>query len=460
MAEPSAQSVLQGYLQRKQFDLQNQVAQQQHDEAQAQLKELHEYHSGELEKQNAALDLQRIATSQAIKNAFMEHVASGLISPQGTPNYGIDTNVQSGYAPNMQDSQGMPIRQTSLNPSLFHESNSYDLSNVLPAYLGSKDLLSPSDSNVTINTPEQQARIKANTARIENQPSIEASNAIERGKVAANMPVHELASATTLTAKTQEDAAALERAKISANARIQAAKTQADARRYAANVNANSKSKIDPDELSDAATMSSLGLADLPMGANKLHVLSIQKASGLVPFEKKNGEQLNSINDLDGIFQDMRNLLPQLATTKVGGTVQGLISHIPISTDFRNSVNQINARLPQIVRNVEGVGNGRITMPEINASKLLLTGGNTQAQASSNIDKLERDVYGKIYSNILGSVPINQKISILQTHGMLDKFRKANVSIGGKSYPVITRMQDGNDGILDMNNKQYVEIKN
>lgn len=462
MAEPNAQGILQGYLNRKQIDQQMQIAQMQHDQAQKALEETASYHAGELERQNAALDLQRIMTSQAIKNAFMEHVSQGLVSPQGaTPNYSTDvnTNIQPSYSG--QDQSGLPIKQTNFNPSLspFHESNTYDLSSVLPEQLSK--FVSPADRNVTIPTQQQQARIKADTARIENQPQIEASNAIEKGKVEAQFPLKVFEAGAAQTLQNQKDAAAQKRAETSASARIQASDTMGAARRYAADVGANNKTKIDADELGSNAFMSAYGLGDLPTGANKIHVQAIQNKAGLVPFTRQDAAKLNGLNDLDGIFEDMRDAAKGLGTTTLGQVGTNLQAHLPWTTDLQNKMNQVLSRSPQIVRNVMGINNGRITNSEIQLGiKGMVNGKMNQAQALQNIDKLQRDTYSKIYSDILGSVPnVQQKIGILQTHGMLDKFRTATVNISGKEYPIVRQMEDGNDAILDTNTKQYVEIK-
>lgn len=462
-------SVLEGYLKALEVRNAHEHAQNLHDEAQKQLEELSKFHAaeikihqGESDRAQKDLELKTLLASQQMKNHFMEQVGSGLVTPQGgTPNYAVQDNLtrqqQEPLQSQPQDIQNLPQQGNRLQPALRQTSNTYDMAQQLPPEIAK--YLGPGDRNVTINTPQEQAIQKAGAARILNQPEIEAYIAKEQGKAAAEAPTKEAERGSREKIEAAKEGAANVMAQMSAAARLQAAEIAANSRKYAANLNAKKGSQVNADELADVASQATLGLGDLPSGANKIHVQSIIKQSGQVPFTAKESAALNATNDLDGVFSEMRSLVPQLAKTPAGATFYKGVSVLPISTDFRNQVSQIQARLPQVVRGVMGVGANRINLPEINASKLLVGAGNTQEQATQNIDKLERDVYGKIYSNLLGNIPVQQKIAILQTHGMLDKFRKATVDVGGKSVPVIKTMSDGNDAILDPQTKTYVEIQ-
>lgn len=401
--------------------------------------------------------MNRAKTANALKNTLIEHISSGMTRPPSNAQP-TDVNVQYGTDQN----SNLPPALNSVLPQAQGITSSGSSYNISPEDLaGFAKYLSPADRQINVASPEEIARQQANAAGQKTSAVTQAELPKTQLEIKSRQQIADEANQTRLQAA---QIAADQRTKTSAEqnaARKYAADLGYKGRVYAAQINSNGKSKVNEDELGNTATDVALGNADIPSGANGIHVQSILHQQNQVPFGKKNGgDKLDSLNDLDGIFQDMLDASKQLGTN-VGGQVIGAVKqHLPIMTDLKNKVGAIQARSPEVVRNVFGIGSGRITNAEINkASEALISGGMTQQQAQENIDKLRRDTYTKVYSDILGSMPTEQKVAVLSAHGGLDRWRGVNINYNGKTIPVIRKMANGREAMFNTNTGNYEGIE-
>lgn len=455
---------LQAYLQNQQEQNRLKLAQQGHDLAVKQLEEMHNYHQGELDRQMAELEHNKNVAAQTLKQHLMENIASGLQqAPENSQVTGFQQNFQEPSQTDFQtDESGGVQLPTGMPSSLSKSGNTFQLN---PEDLGGlAKSLSPADRQIAVSSPEQMAKYKAG-----------AVGATESAKVQAEMP--------KITAEIQgrKDVAAeanktrLEAARISAesransdSARRYAADVGADARKYAADHNAANKAKVNEEELGNQATDVSLGKADLPTGQNGIHVQSVLHQRGDAAFGKKNGgDRLDSLNNLDGIFEDMHaaaNMLPGQSSipgmTQGKQTLNALAQHMPWTTDLKNKIDAVKGRSPEIVRNVFGI-NQRMTQSEINnAIDTAVTAGMSKEQANQNIEKLRRDWYTKLYSDMMGAMPTRQKVAVLNEHGGLDRWRGANIDYRGHIVPVISKNpKTGSEGMFNINTGNYESIE-
>lgn len=459
---------LQAYLENIQAQNRQALAEKGHELATQQLEELHQYHQGELKRQQAELEHNKNVAAQTLKQHLMEHIASGIQQPpesaglnQPSVDYRISTYPTGGEQDQSQPQdqtsqvQNLPQTHTLVAPTnSTAQGYNYNLS---PEDLGGlASSLSPADRNISVASPERM-----------NQLAAQKTGAVETAKTQAELPKTQLEVGGRLTAA---QIAADQRAKTaqeSAAARRYAADISADARKYAADHNAANQSKVKADELGDAASNVALGDAELPSGANGIHIQSILKGRGEVPFGKKNGgDRLDSLNDMDGLVQDMHaaaNMLPDAGSQSLNAvqqTANKLISHLPWQTDIKNAMAAIKAKAPGIVRSVGGVGSGRVTNTEIMAQMdNLINAGMTKQQAEGKIAQFERDTYTKAYSDITGPMSTKQKVGVLAHHGGLDRWRSMSIMYNGRSIPVIRQMGNGHEAIFDTNSGSYKDIE-
>lgn len=449
------------YLRAVQLKQQHEQFQQQHDLAQKQLDELHAYHQGELDRQQKELEFNKATTAQTLKNHLIQQIASGVQQP---PENAQPTGVNVQYG--TDQNSNLPQSLNSVLPQAQGISSTGSQFQLSPEDLGGlASSLSPAERTLNVASPERMAQLGASAAG-------QKAGAVAGAQVAAEAPEKEAERTSRENIAQRQTDERLAAAELAANQRTKTAEetnatrkytadTNAAARRYAADVNANNKSKINDAELGDAANNVALGLSDLPPGVNGIHVQSILKQQGQVPFGKKTGgDKIDGLNDLDGIFQDMSDASKQLGTGLGGQIVGGIKQHLPITTDLKNKINAIDARSPEVVRNVFGIGSGRITNTEINkATQALLSGTMTQEQAQENINKLRRDTYTKVYSDILGPLSTQQKIAVLSQHGGLDRWRGVEINYKGQNIPVIRKMSNGREAMFNANTGQYEGIE-
>jgi hypothetical protein len=459
---------LQAYLENTQAQHRQELAEKAHELATKQLEETHQYHQAELKRQQAELDFNKNVAAQTLKQHLMEHIASGIQQPPesaglNNPSVGYDVSqTQTGPQPGEEPTiQNLPQTHTMVGPtSAQSQGYNYTLS---PEDLGGlAGSLSRADRQISVASPERM-----------NELAAQKTGAVKGAEVQAEMPKMELEVGGRLTAA---QIAAQQRAKTAEDTNVTrkyVADTNAAARKYAADMNAGNKTKVNEQELGDTANNVATGNADLPTGANGIHVQSILRQNGQVPLGKKNGgDRLDALNDLDGLVNDMNtaaNMLPDSGssvTNAVQQTGNKLISHLPWQTDLKNNMASVKAKAPGIVRAIGGVGSGRVTNVEIQAQMdNLINAGMNKQQALGKIAQFERDTYTKAYSDILGAAPTKQKIAALAAHGGLDRWRNVRIAVRDPrtgqttETPVIKKMPNNREAIWDTNSNQYKDIE-
>lgn len=454
---------LQTYLQNMQVQHQQEQAEKAHELAVNQLEELHQYHQGELKRQQAELDHNKNVAGMTLKQHLMENLASGLQQP---PDNSQVTGFQANYDQPSVDSGGN--LGTGIPTSLSKTGNSYQLS---PEDLGGlASGLSPADRQINVASPEKMAQLAA-----------QRTSATEGAKVAAEEPVRASQRTIAETRANATEQAATTRAQTaqsiaeSKNAALIDRMSHIDAtRKYVADHNFGST--VDEGELSNYVDKVANGEADLKdiPAKFRVHAQAVLGNQGKAEFSKAKGDQLNSLNDMDGLIQDMHTAANMLPDSNIPGVNQlqqfgnkNIIGHLPWQTDLTNAMAAVSAKAPGIVRSIGGVGSGRVTNVEIQQKlKDMVNAGMTKTQAEGKIAQFERDTYTKAYSDILGSIPsAQQKLSILSKHGGLDRWRNMKIRVrdpqSGQPVetPVIKKMPNGHEAIWDTNNNQYKDIE-
>lgn len=454
---------LQAYLENIQAQNRQALAEKGHELAVKQLEELHNYHKGELERQQAELEHRKNVAALTLKQHLIENIGSGLQQPpesaglnQPSVDYGT-SQYQTGGEEQQPDIQNLPQTHTLVGPT-GAQSQGYNY-NLSPEDLGGlASSLSPADRQVSVASPEHLAQLGATAAGQKTSAEVAAK---EPERAARQKEAETRASATEQSATTR--ALAQKDVAETRNAGLIDRMSHIDAtRKYAVDHNL---SQVNQDELSGQAEDASTGIGDLPKGPNGIHTEAIIRQQGKVPFQKADGAKIDSLNEFDGLVQDMQtaaNMLPDTTPGVQQAEQFGnkLISKLPWQTDLKNNMASIKAKAPGIVRGIGGVGSGRVTNQEIAAQMdNLINAGMSKQQALGKIAQFQRDIYTKAYSDIMGPIPTKQKVAIMAKHGGLDRWRNFQVSYKGQQIPVIKKMSDGHEAMFDPNKGSYEDIE-
>lgn len=461
-----ARGMLGDYLRAVQLKQQHEQFQQQHDLAQQQLDLAAKIHQRELDRMQQEFELNKTKTAQTLQQHLIDQLAQGIRRP---PENAQPTGVDVQY--------GQPS-QSNLPP---------ELSSILPQaqgitstgsqfQLGENDLgglagsLSPADRTINFRSPEEAARQAAAAAG-------QKTSAEETGRLPGQLAIEQTrANARETTAR------------IAAEQRAQAAEDRNALQRYQfEHINATQQYKVDhpfgtgelgdTGALADAANMGSVGTGDLASPSSKMGLAQreILARQNKVEFGSKKGAALDSLSDLDGLVTDMKdaaNALPDSGNPTLDAAqaaTNALKTKLtPWQTDLENKMNAVKAKAPQTLRGLQGVT--RINLPEISTQVgNTVSARMTKKEALGNIDRFQRDIYTKAYSDLMGGVSNpGQRVAILAQHGGLQKWRGVNISIPPARNPqtgqIVDRVPviqnfDGHDHLWNPSKGTYDDIE-
>lgn len=447
------------YLRAVQLKQQHEQFQQQHDLAQKQLDELTKFHQGEIDRMQAEMEHNRAVTAQTLRQHMVENIVKGYEQPpESAQPTGFQQNFQQPSSSDFQTDQSGNVQlPTGIPSSLSKTGSQFQLPET--ALGGFAKYLSPQDRTINVSTPEHLAAQAATAAGQKTAAEETAKAPFELAKTRELVGGRETVAriAAEQRAKTAEDR----------NAALLDRMNHIDAtRKYVADHKIGDT--IDEGELGNYVEQLRNGTADIKDLPQKfrLHANTLATRDGGVVLGTDRGKQLDALNDFDGLIQDMHTAANMLPDTVPGlqqlqqlGNVAR--AHMPWQTDLASAMAAVSAKAPGVVRAVGGVGSGRVTNVEIQQKlKDMVNAGMTKQQAEEKIANFERDTYTKLYSDILGPVPTQQKVATVAKHGGLDRWRGVNVKQkDGTVGPVIKKMSNGHEAMYNPNTDRYDDIE-
>lgn len=417
-------STIQAYLQSKALAQSRERMQQMHDEAQAQLKELHQYHTGQLDVQQKQLDLAKQTLSQHLQELMMQGISGGTLSegeqqPQNQPLTPPQISPQGG-APSLQSPQNFQSvpqpSQPAGVPITFNDPYEAARSRTL-----------------NVQTPIQRAQTQAQVIKTLAPAETEAK-AGEAGAVAKATSEAQLATASSpqalalgLRSHAMEmdklntmGANALAVAKIHGQYGLAEANTHANATIQAAHI-ANDLFQ-NPDVLQGAFN-SILGgqgdLKDLPpktkLGVEKMFSSTFQ--NGVVPDEKMN-KDLTNIKSVEELLKQYYDLAKNYSKdAPQGGILKAAAGHIPgVRTDIRTKMDALMSQGGILARQFDP--QSRIAKSLIEQQQAGLF--DPYATVQQNLDKIEahRQTINTEIGALFAGMPDDEKNVIMGRRGI------------------------------------------
>lgn len=176
--------------------------------------------------------------------------------------------------------------------------------------------------------------------------------------------------------------------------------------------------QADPQEISDFydnVTNGTLDYDRIP-AKYKPGISTLLRQHGEKLFGTKQNDDLAGISVLDNTFENLRDLANNYFASEkdYGGRAMTYLKSLSPFSELTNKINQIEQQAPNLVRNLAGVKNGRITNLEL--TKMLhgmVSGKLSREMLLDNIDNLQRLATGRILDYQLGSMPLAQQSRIL-----------------------------------------------
>lgn len=416
--------ILKGYLARQELQQRAQQLAQEHQQAQ----DLLQFHYKQLDqnyKQNKErTDLLRLQ----VRDQMQQH----LNEIMGMPDEALmPQSAREQFAPSQQISAQQPQQttdtqtgQTALTPNI---QTNLGFQQAKPWQYSTPEMQQAGISPVTIDPYYQKkmADVMANQEYLKSKAKAEGEEPTELKKIGALG-----ANQQALEAKRAADAQALQKLRdVGLDARwdrrnqttLDAARIHADAMIKAKQMGQD----VDPDEVTAEYWAATTGKAPLPTNAkHRAAVLDMMKDNGTRVFNDKEAADLNSMHNMDGIFQDMQDLVNKIPDGWKGNVKSFLESKSPLATQLSNQLDAIAARAPVAARALFGIDKGRLTNMEVSSAKQALAkGGIGRDTGGENISRLQRDFNNKIWEDKLGGMTVKQKAQVLKDNGFGGQFK-------------------------------------